>query len=74
VEAGANGGNALARAALLALHEVQPRHRVFGQGRVGGPARFASHVLNDVLPEQGLDVLGHVLAPNHQPLVAVHAG
>ena len=74
VEARANGGHALARAALFALHEVQPRHRVFRHGRVGRTARFASHVLDDVLPEQGLDVLGHVLAPSHQPLVPVHAG
>lgn len=48
--------------AHLAVDEEQPGNGVPGQGCVGAATHLAGHVLHDVLAQQRLDVLGHVLA------------
>lgn len=46
----------------LAVNEEEPRHGIPREGCVGAAAHLARDVLDDVFPEERLDVLRHVLA------------
>ena len=55
----------------LTLHEVQSRHAVPRQCCIETPTHLTRNILANVLPQQGLDIFGHELSSNDQPLVAV---
>lgn len=46
----------------LTVHKEETRHRVPRERCVRAAAHLARNVLHDVLPQERLDVLGHVFA------------
>ena len=68
---GTDGGDGTAGTAVGAVAKVETGGLVLDQLGVGTAAHLAGDVLDDVLAEKTLDVLGHVLAPDDETLVAI---
>ena len=68
---GTDGGDGTAGAAVGAVAKVETGGLVLDELGVGTAAHLAGDVLDDVLAQQGFDVLGHVLAPDDEALVAI---
>ena len=64
-------GHTPAGPTVLAVHKVESGHTVLGEGGVEGAAHGAGHVLDDVLRQQLLDVLGDELPLYYQALLSI---
>jgi hypothetical protein len=72
VKARLDGSHGARAATGLAVHEPQARLRVPGEVCGQVPAHGANNVLLNVLSEQGLNVLGLVLAAHEEAVAAVN--
>lgn len=59
------------RAAVPTIAKVQPRSGILDELRIGTATHLTRHVLDNVLAEEGFNVLGHVLAADDESLVAI---
>lgn len=50
---------------------MQPTHAILRQLRIRTATHLTRHVLHDVLPQQTLNVLRHVLPSNHETLITI---
>ena len=68
---GTDGGDGTAGAAVGAVAKVKTSGLILDELGVGTAAHLAGDVLDDVLAQKTFDVLGHVLAPDDEALVAI---
>mmetsp|Transcript_16032 Transcript_16032/g.34730 ORF Transcript_16032/g.34730 Transcript_16032/m.34730 type:complete len:203 (-) Transcript_16032:123-731(-) len=67
-----NRSHTPATSTIPTIAKVKPRTRIPHQLRIRRTAHLTRDILNNVLPQQGLNVLGHVLPSDHETLITIN--
>lgn len=67
-----NGSDTPVTSTILTINKLQPGGTILGELSIGTPTHLARDILNNILPQQTLNILGNILSTNDKTLTSIN--